>query len=73
MELYEQITRIMELYGLTFDETLAYFLLIMVGSVSGFSFMLSVFFDLGCCLYRLVKDLFLHVLSKFRRKDSVEP
>lgn len=73
MELYEIITRLMELSGMTFDETLTVFLVVMVGSVSGFAFLLSTFFDLGYCLYCVVKKLFLLLLSKLRRKDSVEP
>ena len=72
MQLYEIITRIMELSGMTFDETFTYFTLVMIGSITGFGFFLSTCFDLGRCLYRIVKELFLLLLSKLRHKGSGE-
>lgn len=70
MEMYECITRMMELSGMTFDEVLTFFLVVMVGSVSAFGFLLSTFFDLGCCLYHVVKDLFCFILCKLRHKED---
>ena len=73
MEMYECITRIMELSGMTFDETFTYFTVALIGIISGFSFFLCLFFDLGRCLYRVVKDLLRSILRRFRHSEEEEP
>lgn len=71
MELYESITRIMEVYGLTFDESFTYFVVALFGCLGGCFFLLSVFFDLCRYLYRGMKKLLRFIIRRIRHRAKI--
>lgn len=71
METYEIITRIMEVYGMTFDEVFTYFVVVLVGCFSGFGFFLSFCVDLGRYLYRGMKVLLRFIIRRIRHRAKI--
>lgn len=73
MKMYEIISNMAASFGITFDEAYVFLLYFAFAFVGGYAFLVSLFWDVGHYVFRLVRCLLRFIIRRIRHREKVEP